>query len=93
MTGQGEAQIPPYNELLWPTLVAVRQLGGRARIEEVDELVAALEEFSDEQMAFLHKDGPQTEFEYRLAWARTYLKGMGALDNPERGIWVTTAPG
>jgi restriction system protein len=51
------------------------------------------ETFSDEQQALPHKNGPQTEVEYRLAWARTYLKGMGALDNPERGIWVTTALG
>lgn len=44
-------------------------------------------------MAVLHKDGPRSEIEYRLAWARTYLKGIGALDNPERGVWVTTALG
>jgi hypothetical protein len=25
----------------------------------------------------LHNDGPETKIGYRLAWARTYLKGMG----------------
>ena len=44
-------------------------------------------------MGVLHKDGPRSEIEYRLAWARTYLKGIGALDNSQRGVWVTTDAG
>lgn len=44
-------------------------------------------------MAVLHKDGPRSEIEYRLAWARTYLKGMEALANPSRGTWETTELG
>ena len=87
------AQIPPYNELLWPTLLAVRALGHTASIEEVDEKVTEQKNFSEDQLAILHKEGPRSEVEYRLAWARTYLKGMGQLDNPKRGIWVTTEAG
>lgn len=90
MQGQEQAQIPPYNELLWPTLWVVRELGHTAKLEEIDEFVVELLGFTDAQMAILHKDGPRSEVEYRLAWARTYLKGMGALDNPSRGTWVTT---
>jgi restriction system protein len=37
--------------------------------------------------------GPQTEIEYRLAWARTYLKGMGLLTNSKRGVWTLTEDG
>jgi restriction system protein len=87
------AYIPSYDELLWPTLRAVRELGNTAKLEEVDEKVVAQEGFSEKLMAVLHKDGPRSEIEYRLAWARTYLKGIGALDNPERGVWVTTDAG
>jgi len=87
------AQIPPYNELLWPALLAVRELGHTATIEEVVEKVIERQGFTEEQLAVLHKDGPRSEIEYRLAWARTYLKGMGQLDNPKRGIWVTTEAG
>ena len=32
----------------------------------------------------------QTELEYRLAWARTYLKKYGLINNSERGIWAFT---
>ena len=33
----------------------------------------------------------QTELGYRLAWARTYLKKYGLLENSSRGIWALTA--
>jgi restriction system protein len=86
----GNVNIPPYVELLWPALCAVRELGHSAKLEEIDERVIETQGFNDDQLAVLHKDGPRNEIEYRLAWARTYLKGMGALDNPARGTWVTT---
>lgn len=86
-------QVPAYSELLWPTLRALRHLGQTARLEEIDEKVIDEEAFTEGQMAILHKGGPRTEIEYRLAWARTYLKGIGAVDNPQRGVWVTTDSG
>jgi restriction system protein len=73
--------LPQYSDLLWPALLAVRGLGGVAKLEEIDERVIFDEGFSEEQLAILHKDGPRSEIEYRLAWARTYLKSMGILDN------------
>lgn len=85
--------MPPYNELLWPTLLAVRTLGHTATLDEIDERVIAEQGFTDEQVPVLHKDGPRSEIEYRLAWARTYLKGMGTLANAARGVWETTPVG
>ena len=85
--------VPSYKDLLWPTLRAVRQIGDSGTIEEIVEKVIDLEGFSEEQQAISHGDGPTSEIEYRLAWARTYLKGMGALDNSKRGVWSTTELG
>jgi restriction system protein len=44
-------------------------------------------------LAVPHGDGTTSEVEYRLAWARTYLKKVGAIDNSERGIWALTSKG
>ena len=41
----------------------------------------------------LHGDRPRSQIEYRLAWSRTYLKGMGLLDNSARGVWALTDKG
>jgi restriction system protein len=72
--------LPTYRDLLWPTLRAVREMGDSGTIEEIVEKVVGREGFTEEQQAVPHGDGPQTQIEYRLAWARSYLKGMGALN-------------
>lgn len=87
------APIPTYDGLLWPTLCAVRELGGSARLDEINDRVIERERFSEAQLAALHNDGPRTKIEYRLSWARTYLKEIGALANPARGAWEVTPRG
>lgn len=88
-----KANVPQYNEMLWPVVQAVAELGGSASIGEIVETVVKREGFSDAQQAVLHNDGPETEIGYRLAWARTYLKGMGLLANSARGVWALTDEG
>ncbi len=87
--------IPAYDQLMNPTIQALRALGGSGGIEEIYLGVAKLMSLDDEQMAVLHdpEKGSQTEIEYRLAWARTYLKKFGVLETSSRGIWALTADG
>jgi restriction system protein len=85
--------VPSYVELLWPTLRAIRAIGDSGSIEEIVEKVIELEGFTEEQQSVLHVDGPGSEIQYRLAWTRTYLKGMGLLDNSARGVWALTDKG
>lgn len=85
--------IPAYSKMLWPTLAALKELGGSGSIQEINERVTRNLGFSEEQQAFLHGDGPQTEIEYRLAWARTYLKKVDAVENSDRGVWAITDVG
>jgi restriction system protein len=85
--------LPRTSDLLWPTLRALQELGGSGTVEEIAERVIALENFTAEQQAVMHSGGPQTEIEYRLAWARTYLKAADAVLNSERGVWVITETG
>jgi restriction system protein len=85
--------IPSYVELLWPTLQAIRAIGDSGSIEEIVEKVVELEGFTEEQQSVLHGDGPGSEIRYRLAWSRTYLKGMGLLENSARAVWALTDKG
>jgi restriction system protein len=85
--------VPTYVELLWPTIRAIRAIGDSGSIEEIVEKVVELEGFTEEQQSVLHGDGPGSEIQYRLAWSRTYLKGMGLLDNSARGVWALTDRG
>lgn len=85
-------KIPSFDELMLPLLNALKSLGGSGSIEEIYTKVVELESFSDEVLSQLHdKDkSTQTEVAYRLAWARTYLKKYGFLENSSRGVWALT---
>lgn len=88
--------IPTYDALMTPILQALKSLGGSGTIEEINEKVAEIAKLSDEQLEVLHdpnRGGGQTEVEYRLAWARTYLKRYGVLENSSRGVWALTPAG
>lgn len=84
---------PSFHAFFVPIVQSLRVRGGSATIDELEEAVAATANLSEEQRSQLHGDGPRTEFSYRLAWARTYLKKGGALDNSERGVWHLTPAG
>ena len=83
-------QMPAYHELMNPLLNALHELGGSGSIDEIAQKVAEMSDFSEELLNVPHnpEKSSQTEIEYRLAWARTYLKKYGLLDNSERGVWV-----
>ena len=84
--------VPKYHELFNPVLEAMHRLGGSAKIAEMDDEVTASLALSPADLAQQHDDR-STEVEYRLAWARTYLKAFGMLDNTSRGVWVLTPNG
>jgi restriction system protein len=85
------ADIPPFTDLMWPTLAVIKDLGGSARIEEISEGVIEREGFSEELQEVLRKpDDHMSMIDYRLAWARNYLKNIGALENSARGVWAVT---
>ena len=88
-----EPQMPTYEDLLWPTLKALESIGGSASIQELSSQVAIDMSLPDEILDVLHKDGPQTQVDYRAAWARTNLKMIGAIDNTARGVWTITDRG
>lgn len=85
--------VPPYQQLLWAAVLAMRDLGDSGSIDEINERVLERENFSEAQQAVLHANGPGTEIAYRLAWARSYLKGMGLAENSRRGVWSLTTEG
>jgi restriction system protein len=85
-----DEQLPKFYELMNPLLLALRDLGGSGSIDEVAGKVTESLSLPDAVLNILHdpEKSSQTEIEYRLAWARTYLKKYGLLDNSERGVWV-----
>ncbi len=85
-------QVPGYQELMNPTLAALRALGGSASIREItDRVIEAMVLSSEIAQTPHNQKSAQTRLEYNLAWARTYLKKHGLIDNSARGVWSLTA--
>lgn len=87
--------IPHRNELMRPTVEAVKALGGSGSVDEIVEAVILLCGIPNELVAqpYITKRGNEdgrTLLEYELAWVRTYLKQLGILENSNRGVWALT---
>ena len=87
--------VPQLKDLLNPTLEGIRALGGSGSNREIRNKVIELLALADEAINAPHggKSQSRSELEYRLAWARTKLKGSGFVENSERGIWSLTPAG
>src|ERR1043166_7776007 len=87
--------LPHRNELMKPTVDAIKALGGSGSVEEIVEKVISLLKIPDQLVVkpYVTKRGNadgRTQVEYELAWARTVLKQLGVLENSARGVWVLT---
>jgi len=85
-----KSAVPKYHQLFNPLLDALHELGGSGSIDEIYETVAERSGIPDEVVDIPHNPDKsnQTELGYRLAWARTYLKKYGLIDNSSRGVWI-----
>jgi restriction system protein len=85
--------VPTFDELMNPTLQALKRLGGSASIDELVPEIVRLLELPQDLADVPHGTSGRTELEYRSAWARTYLRKAGLIENSERGIWALTPLG
>ncbi len=81
-----------FFQLFNPLLRALHNLNGSGTLSEIDGEVARIMNLSDDELTDIHR-GNRTKFSYRLAWARTYLKWRGLLENSARGVWSLTSEG
>lgn len=86
--------VPKFDELMAPTIEALKQLGGSASNDEIHDAVVELLRLPDDVVESLHTGGgTETQLRYRLKWSRSYLKKVGAVDNTQRGVWTLTQKG
>src|SRR5580700_4597259 len=87
MTKRLYSNVPTVEELYVPTLQALKDLGGSAYIDELNEKVYEIMRLPEHVLNVPHGNG-RTKIEYRLAWTRTRLKIAGYLENSSRAIWA-----
>lgn len=81
-------QAPRYIDLIVPAFLALKDLGGSGSNDEILACVISNLQLPDEVVDFPHKGSTSlSELAYQLAWARTYLKNFGVIENSARAVW------
>jgi restriction system protein len=83
------SKLPPSSGLEAPLLKALRESGAPMTTDAIDAFVARELELPDELLTALRVPGrgSRTEFAYRMAWARTRLKGKGLVERSGPRTW------
>ena len=87
-----DKRIPRYGDLIAPTFLALKQLGGSGGNDEILAQIIEILGLSDEIVDIAHKGHESmTELSYQAAWARTYLRIYGVVENVSRSVWAITS--
>jgi restriction system protein len=89
----GKMSLPKYDDLFKPILEALKALGGSGSNAEVDDAVMASIGVTQEQQDATYPKSGTPVLPDRIAWARSFLKIPGFVDNPKRGVWILTEEG
>lgn len=76
-------------DLLVPVFLALKELGGIGTNTDISRRVIKDLQLSEAMLAVPHEAGrPRSELDYRMAWARTYLKKCGVIHSMGRATWA-----
>lgn len=76
-----------------PTLHVLRDLGGSASIEEIEEQLIDRFDFTQDDLDRVYETSGDNIVTDKMAWARSYLKFPGFVSNDTRGVWILTEAG
>ena len=83
-----DERIPRYQNLILPTFKALKALDGSGSNEEIlNQIICDLSIKAAVADIPHHGKAKMTELSYQAAWARTYLKKFGVIENSDRGVW------
>lgn len=93
MDEESNLAVPQFYELMFPVLKALKATGGSASNQELLDKIIEIERIPEEVQNVIHSDHRQSKLNYNLAWAKTYLRIVGAVANSQRGVWTITKEG
>jgi restriction system protein len=86
--------MPTHTAMAWPTLLVLREAGHEMTNAEIVAAVADRLDLTPAQRTLPRTERSQrTLLDYRLAWARTLLKNVGAIVNEHPARWTVTEAG
>ncbi|WP_066719773.1 restriction endonuclease [Sphingomonas pituitosa] len=86
-------EMPKYTDYMLPTLQILRDLGGSAAVEEIEEALIARLALHRKLLDQTYPRSGAPIVPDRMSWARTFLKNAGLVESGGRGIWLLTEEG
>lgn len=77
-----------FSEMIIPTLKILYDSKKMMTIKDINKELIKVLDINENMVSEKHTNTNQSEFAYRAAWARTYLKKYGIIQNPERAKWM-----
>lgn len=87
-----QPSLPTHLDLMWPTIEAIKQLGGSGTNQEIFDKIMENEKFPEEIQEIIYRNNI-TKLQYRAGWARSFLKMANVITNSHKGIWSFTKEG
>ncbi|WP_426046174.1 restriction endonuclease [Brevundimonas sp. TWP3-1-2b1] len=87
------ADVPTYDAFMWPIIERLRAHGRSLSNAEMLEDVVEHMGLSDDVLSLRHGKLNQLAVDQRMAFARSFLKQAGAVENSQRGVWSLTPSG
>ncbi|MCI6740109.1 MAG: restriction endonuclease [Bacteroidales bacterium] len=83
-----DKRVPRCGDLILPTFSALKALGGSGSNSEILEQIIQILNLPGDVIDIAHKGSSSiTELSYQAAWARTYLRNYGVIENSARAVW------
>lgn len=82
--------LPKYDDFMLPTLKALRDLGGSASIEEIQDRLTAMMGLTQAQLDLAYPASGALIAPDRMSWARSRMKPAGFVQSGGRGVWILT---
>ena len=79
--------LPTAREMIPHLVSALAAFNREASVREIEETIAKRLQLTPEELSIPH-DRSRTEFQYRLAWSRSYAKKDGLLVSNRRNHWM-----
>jgi restriction system protein len=91
-----KVMIPSHAALAWPCLQVLQGADGSLTNKQIEGAVADLVGLTDAQRTLKKAKGgggKRTMLDYKLAWSRTLLRGLGTIENVAPATWAVTEHG
>ena len=79
---------PTRDSLEKAILEAIKNLGGEAKVKDINKEVIRILNIPDEIVMIEDESGLGTKLDYRLRWCRTNLKNKKLIKNVTKGTWA-----